>query len=1070
MNIGFVTMQRNEEELLEIFCKHYSTLTSPDRIFILDNGSDSATTSRLLADASRMGINVLYDYGSRDDFERKGDCVREVIENHGLRDRCDFIFPVDCDELLSLNTPAGFTLDARSIQEYLSTLADRGRGFRIEHCLNNIPLVRDRFNLAVQKKAFFSRISQIPYLDLGFHLFREDAELVKTELAYVHFHNRYFSDVLRSARSKLGSRIPNFEHATLAAHKAKSGRGWHLTKYFEMSSTAYYRTKRPSDHSVNIELGAYLARFGLEQPYVKPLESSEEDIFWLKNPTNEQQVPGELLQLTGSSGAKQRFLYFLFGGDAPGCVNGNTPFSEALGYGWVGNPPKHHRKRDVDHPVLGSFVLNFADLCFRSVLPKGTYRVALISFDIAFDNHFVSLAVGEASTPQRRTQKGRALRLCVEVNHEGGAMDIWIRSSEQNVVANALHIEQIADDTAQDRPLADPCAVFEEVGPLTMPSKWPAASEPTNLAVLARYISSSPPPFGAGVSEKQYLQAVQGIVEYYLPHQSTSGAIIDPYLKQEHQYATPSFAAAAAALAARSGASHLVEPAARAFEWASKCLAERRAASNHEDFYPYLLAKALIELNGLVDQERYASWIQRLQKINPYSTYRAPVGGSEQAGQNWNMIASAGEYMLSRLGVDHGADFIDNSLALQGRFFEPGTGLYMEGPVVYDIKPRVFWTDGLSAGYDGLYRHELEVALKNGLMSSLLLQSPSGELPPGGRSGHHTWGDALQCALFEIGASLYPADQDNAAMRGVLRGAAKLAFASVQRNIKACGNIRVVKNDYPAESRIGFETYTSESHYNLFAAAMLSVAARFSSDNGQVEAITPPALAGSYLLDARRALGRIVMAHAGSQVVVDIGKNHRQNPTGLLRAYIAHSGGAVGISDGLVHKAGFVQGDNTILASADVGWCSDEGETTYLAQVPSHGFAQVLLRDGGDHPDHRSACLSWRVKGQANTWIHQHIQVRRNRISVRYQLEGKGSLREVRVPILVSYGAQDLPWEFNERQVRVATPAGQYLVSLTGSDHARFPETRYSHRAGEARLLCGNANGQEALGFELSLA
>src|SRR5689334_16091425 len=50
------------------------------------------------------------------------------------------------------------------------------------------------------------------------------------------------------------------------------------------------------------------------------------------------------------------------------------------------------------------------------------------------------------------------------------------------------------------------------------------------------------------IPKEKYLDAIEGVCRYSIQHQDKDGAIIDPFLKREHQYATPYFAHATGTL------------------------------------------------------------------------------------------------------------------------------------------------------------------------------------------------------------------------------------------------------------------------------------------------------------------------------------------------------------------------------------------------------------------------------------------------------------------------------------------------------------------------------------------
>src|SRR5438132_10658356 len=142
--------------------------------------------------------------------------------------------------------------------------------------------------------------------------------------------------------------------------------------------------------------------------------------------------------------------------------------------------------------------------------------------------------------------------------------------------------------------------------PVTNANEWSSpAPDPTKplldrlrKSVSSRHIAAT------GLTRADYLKLIGSEVDFWKQHQDANGAIIDPYRKEEWQYSTPAFAHAAAALVVWSNRKDLLEPAAKALDWAVRRLSERKAATGHEDFYPPMIAHAMLLLKPHVSAER----------------------------------------------------------------------------------------------------------------------------------------------------------------------------------------------------------------------------------------------------------------------------------------------------------------------------------------------------------------------------------------------------------------------------------------------------------------------------------
>src|SRR4051812_29698544 len=71
---------------------------------------------------------------------------------------------------------------------------------------------------------------------------------------------------------------------------------------------------------------------------------------------------------------------------------------------------------------------------------------------------------------------------------------------------------------------------------------------PAQPVVKTNYHLTARPWKPLAISKSQYLDAIEGVCRFTIRHQNAEGAIIDPFLQREHQYATPYFAYAVGTL------------------------------------------------------------------------------------------------------------------------------------------------------------------------------------------------------------------------------------------------------------------------------------------------------------------------------------------------------------------------------------------------------------------------------------------------------------------------------------------------------------------------------------------
>jgi hypothetical protein len=158
------------------------------------------------------------------------------------------------------------------------------------------------------------------------------------------------------------------------------------------------------------------------------------------------------------------------------------------------------------------------------------------------------------------------------------------------------------------------------------------------------------------IPREKYLEAIEGVCRFSIQHQNASGAIIDPFLKREHQYATPYFAYAAGTLIAAGRASDLLPYGVKAMEHSTANFAAGRDAipDKHGEFFIAALTGALELYAGHVPEKTMALWRQRMK------TLRDVIVGT--AVNNWETYVMKGEWMRVLAGL---ADKDDVTAAIE---------------------------------------------------------------------------------------------------------------------------------------------------------------------------------------------------------------------------------------------------------------------------------------------------------------------------------------------------------------------------------------------------------------------
>ena len=319
------------------------------------------------------------------------------------------------------------------------------------------------------------------------------------------------------------------------------------------------------------------------------------------------------------------------------------------------------------------------------------------------------------------------------------------------------------------------------------------------------------------IPKSKYLDAIEGVCRFSIRHQDQRGAIIDPYLKREHQYATPYFAYAVGTLIEAGRAPDLLPAGVKAMDHATGCFGRGRDAipDQHGEFFIAALTGALALYEKHVPAEQWQRWRERM-KIR-----RADViaGGTN----NWETYVMKGEWMRYRAGLvtrDAAVSAIETAWREhhRARIAAPPFFLYHDR----SSNPDTLSVEGVGRGnllalthlgYDGPSATEIRRAAEAGTRTTLFLQDPTGQTAANGRTDDHVWVDIANQLGYEVMAERTLAAKD-AWTAGQFRHAAMLAFESAQRWRHDDGSYYVTKNHFDPALRIGYQNASQYSNYN----------------------------------------------------------------------------------------------------------------------------------------------------------------------------------------------------------------------------------------------------------------
>lgn len=717
-----------------------------------------------------------------------------------------------------------------------------------------------------------------------------------------------------------------------------------------------------------------------------------------------------------------------------------TLYEPRTGYGWIPGPRVQAGELEAPDVLRRGYLWSRGKATFRIDVPPGRYRVSVLIGDRRVGEHGLRFSIRNGSLnefpPVEPCRPGRQMTLMADVSVGDESTDLLFSPLGDMWVVNALQVEPI--DQAQETRLVEEQVWLPVWGDFR---KWPDPVKPHRERFEA-HLRGSRNCAPSGLSESDYLKILIPAVCHLARFQAESGAIIDPYEKDELQYSTPAFALAAACAAVHGTASDLLEPAARAMDHSTRLLAEAGARHGHEDFFPPMVARAFRLLRGAVAEERAKEWLRRIRAYDPHRTYRFGQGGG-----NWNVVALAGEGLYEIFGLRNGMAYAEEALERQAHRFTHW-GMYLDinsEAMAYDHFPRLWLADLLASGYSGRLADGLREYLERGAWTSLFLQSPAGDLPTGGRSAQHQWNEAAQCVTFEVFASI-AMREGNSGVAGAFKRAARLSLGCLRKWVRPEGDLWIVKNRVDPAARHGYEPYSFYSQYNLLPMAVLAIAYEHSLAAAGIEEAPAPAEIGGFVLDLREHFHKVVANAAGSYVEIDTSGVPEYDPTGLLRIHFLDLREQVGPGDGLV------SGLSGTTAAIGVAWRSSDGHWRRLAEFQKSRIEAPALEVLSEREAQVSFRLTYRGNLDGADAVTEQYRLASGSMEVGFQVSGSDGPLRILWPVLVRDGEREAVLTIEEDRLRVEFGGSAQLFTASGCCSLRLLDPLHPCRNGWAKV------------------
>ncbi|WP_373497611.1 hypothetical protein [Aquiflexum sp.] len=401
---------------------------------------------------------------------------------------------------------------------------------------------------------------------------------------------------------------------------------------------------------------------------------------------------------------------------------------------------------------------------------------------------------------------------------------------------------------------------------------------PENFPHLPFHLTARP--WTASSLEKSdYLKVLEEVCHVMAKHQDQNGAIIDPFLRREHQYSTPYFAYTVGTLLSVGKASHLKASGIMAMENATAALAGGYAKipDAHGEFFISPLSEGLKLYKDFVSEKQYQEWEKRMQ--TPISEI---MENQEGRINNWRTYAMKGEWNRVKNGFaakSSATDFIENAWNEKSqrlRIIPDKWSMYQD----WSSDPQSLAVEAVGRGnligltldgYDGPAASEIKKAVRKGTAITLLLQAPDGQAPSNGRTDNHVFNDVLYLLGFEAMAE-DALQMGDSLLAGRYRRGAYLAFQSIKRWQREDGDWKgsffVTKNFFDPADRIGYQPASQWGNYT--GAIAYHLAEAFHVRQSMVKEVPSPTEIGGYAFTTDPAFSTFTANAGGMQVVVNL--------------------------------------------------------------------------------------------------------------------------------------------------------------------------------------------------------
>ena len=487
------------------------------------------------------------------------------------------------------------------------------------------------------------------------------------------------------------------------------------------------------------------------------------------------------------------------------------------------------------------------------------------------------------------------------------------------------------------------------------------------------------------------------------------GHIQDPFEPQDRwQGGTAARFACPAAIAGRQRRhKELVEPACRAID--QVCAKIAAAADTGEPAFPPgvldLMAKEVLiachQIAPYAGTIRPRQWYEALSSVRPETAYTLERKiQSQSRATNYEAYAAVAEWIRHCMGLADRRDYVDRSIEVNLPWFT-SHGLYRDpnDPCLYDLSVRQNVSELLQYGYDGPWADTLNELTRRGGLTMLLMLSPNGWAPYGGRSNLFVHNEAMVAYVAEFEAKRWR-DLGHARIAGAFKHVARRAAMAAEPYLFDVP-LRSTKNRFDPSTKYGRDTsYGEYAVYSLLAASLFA-RAYLVADDSIPEAAAPVGSRGT-LLHLYPEFHRTFAACGDTQVQMDTRAQPGHDATGIGRFHRQGVPEALGLSLSIPAKPSFITGEAVPGRAAAIGpaWRGSGGPWETLAECSDDQVAGVEC----DALEVSDRAVRWRVahslSGMAARGVVQTFTLTEGQLHLTVEVDGDPDETAIEVPCL----------------------------------------------------------------------